>query len=385
MLTSRFQIPADKMQSLVILNNNGESKAALKKAKQFEKLYPQDPVLKNFIGVIYANIGNEDLAVKYFKRIIKTNPSFIPAYKNLANYFYHKCKYPDAIKVLKQAIKVNKQVPDVFVALGANYQMNGELTNAIASHRSALALNPKNVEGWINLGNILWESGEPKSASEAYVKALNILPTSTVAASYLIDTFHFMNSQKNDTSSYCRANYAIKQLDASYGIQKFVSNTVLYDFLYECNNILQANELKVNYRNTQIYRMPNKSLNCERHKSIFKSHAIIPKFCFGCIKIQIDVSQVLDLVRLLLLFDKSDFLAQNIRKCMIEMRDGVTGSYKGLIYCRTLHEAEDIIKKLKLSLEGFTNIQPRFRIKRGALNLSKPSLGTQKLCLQSIK
>ena len=72
MLTSRFQIPADKMQSLVILNNNGESKAALKKAKQFEKLYPQDPVLKNFIGVIYANIGNEDLAVKYFKRIIKT-------------------------------------------------------------------------------------------------------------------------------------------------------------------------------------------------------------------------------------------------------------------------------------------------------------------------
>ena len=159
MQTNRFQLSAEKIQTLVTLANSGKWKAALKEAKLFKKLYPRDPALKNFIGVIYASIGNEDLAVKNFKSIIKNSPSYIPAYTNLANCFSQKCKYLDAIKTLKQALKAKKVAPDVFVALGANYQMNGEMTNAIASYRGALALNPKHLEGWINLGNTLWESG----------------------------------------------------------------------------------------------------------------------------------------------------------------------------------------------------------------------------------
>ena len=379
MLINRFQLPADKMQNLVSLANSGKPKAALKEAKQFEKLYPRDSALKNFIGVVYANIGNDDLAKKNFKRAIKNNPSFISAYTNLANCFFQKCEYLDAIKTLKEAIKVNDEAPDAFFALGANYQMNGEPRNAIASYRSALQLNPTHVEGWINLGNILWENGKPNLASDAYIEALNILPTSTVAASYLIDSFHFVNSQKNGRSLYCRANYAIKQLDASYDIKKFGSTSILYEFLNRCDDILQTNELVVNYRNTQIYRMPDKSLGCERHKSIFENHAIIPKFCFGCIKIQIDISQVSDLVRLLLIFDKSDFLSQNIRKCMIEMRDGIAGSYKGLIYCSSLEEAEGILKKLELSLEDFINGQLEFRIKRGCSEFEQAFPGYSKV------
>ena len=72
MLINRFQLPADKMQNLVILANSGKPKAALKEAKQFEKSYPRDPALKNLIGVVYANIGNEDLAEKNFKKEVLT-------------------------------------------------------------------------------------------------------------------------------------------------------------------------------------------------------------------------------------------------------------------------------------------------------------------------
>ena len=252
-----FQLSADKMQNLVILANNGKPKTALKEAKQLEKFYPKDPALKNFIGVIYANIGNEDLAVKNFKRVIKNNPSFIPAYTNLANCFFQKCGYLDAIKTLKRAIKVNAEVPEVFFALGANYQMNGEPTNAIASYRSALQLNPTHLEGWVNLGNILWENGEPNLASDAYIEALQILPTSTVAASYLIDTFHFVNSQKSGKTLFCRANYAIRKLEACYDIQKVASTSILYDFLKRCNDVLPNNEPVVNW-NTQIYRILKK-------------------------------------------------------------------------------------------------------------------------------
>ena len=56
------------MQKLIVLAETGKSKAALKNAKQFEKLYPNDPALKNFIGVVYASTGNGDLAAKTFRK-----------------------------------------------------------------------------------------------------------------------------------------------------------------------------------------------------------------------------------------------------------------------------------------------------------------------------
>ena len=365
MLSNRFQLPADSMQKLIVLAETGKSKVALKNAKQFEKLYPNDPALKNFIGVVYASTGNGDLAAKTFSKLIKSSPSYIPAYTNLANFFSQKLAYQDAIKILMEAIKVNEEIPDIYIDLGTNYQMNGELESAIASFHSALALSPKHVRAWINLGNVLWENGQPKLAADAYLEALNIMPENTTVASYLIDTLHFVPMYQTGHSPYVKANCAIKNMGSTYDLHKFVSYIPLCNFLIECNKIIKGNKLSIEYKNTQIYRMPAKVLNCERHKSIFANYGVIPKFCFGCIKIQIDVFQVVDLVRLFLFFDRLDFLSQNIRKCMIEMRDGVKGRYKGLVYCSSLAEAESLLQKLRRSVENALDCQPNFLIKRG--------------------
>ena len=365
MLSNHHQIPTDRMQKLIAIANSAKPKLALLEAKKLEKLYPQDPVLKNFIGISYANIGKVDLAVKTFKRTIKSNPTYVPAYTNLANCFFQKSAHLDAITVLKKAVSVNRRVPEVFLDLGTNHRMIGELENAIVSYRSAIELDPKHVKAWINLGNALWENGQPNASGDAYLEALDIMPENTVAAAYLIDTFNFVRLKENNSSPYVKANQAIHNAGSSYELKKLVSDQALSDLLLECNNILKANKLVVDFRNTQIYRMPDKTLNCERHKSIFEQHGIIPKFCFACIKIQIDISQVLDLVRLFLIFDRLEFLSQNIRKCMVEMREGIAGSYKGLVYCRSLSEAEEILKKLQPNVENFLNTKPKIRIKRG--------------------
>ena len=65
---------------------------------------------------------------------------------------------------------------------------------------------------------------------------------------------------------------------------------------------------------------------------------------------------------------------------MIEMREGVAGSYKGLIYCSNLGEAEGILKKLQLSLEGL-QIVSTVPNKKGCTESIKPSPDTQKLYL----
>ena len=92
------------MQKLIVLAETGKSKVALKNAKQYEKLNPNDPALKNFIGVLYST-GNGDLAAKTFRKVIKSSPSYIPAYTNLVNLFSQNLAYQDAIKILREAIK----------------------------------------------------------------------------------------------------------------------------------------------------------------------------------------------------------------------------------------------------------------------------------------
>ena len=55
-------------------------------------------------------------------------------------------------------------------------------------------------------------------------------------------------------------------------------------------------------------------LNCKRH-IIFEEKEIIPKFCFGCYKVQVDVTTVMDLICLAALFYKSEFesdLTENV-------------------------------------------------------------------------
>ena len=53
---------------------------------------------------------------------------------------------------------------------------------------------------------------------------------------------------------------------------------------------------------SQIFVRNSIDLRCERHLEIFETKKIIPEFCFSCVKVQVDVSTVLDLVRLSSLF-----------------------------------------------------------------------------------
>ena len=50
---------------------------------------------------------------------------------------------------------------------------------------------------------------------------------------------------------------------------------------------------------------------------------------------------------------------------MIEMRDGVSGRYKGLVYCSSIEEAENLRQKLREGVENALDCRPKFRIKRG--------------------
>ena len=68
---------------------------------------------------------------------------------------------------------------------------------------------------------------------------------------------------------------------------------------------------------------------------IFDERGIIPKFCFGCFKVQVEAASFLDLIKVTSIFYNFDFKEDLTRKTMIELRPNV------LVFTKVLYIAED--------------------------------------------
>ena len=120
---------------------------------------------------------------------------------------------------------------------------------------------------------------------------------------------------------------------------------------------------------TQSYRRNALDLNCVRHHDVFNNSNIIPKFCFNCFKIQIEPENVIYLIKLFFVFDRLELSKNNQRKCMVELRDEVSGLYKGIIYCSNAEEAKNILEDITPILN--LNLKYKASIKRGCSEFYK--------------
>jgi len=104
---------------------------------------------------------------------------------------------------------------------------------------------------------------------------------------------------------------------------------------------------------------------CKRHLSAFSKYNIIPRYCFDCYKVLIEPRTVVELFKLMVVFEKLDLPGDNTRKCMVENREQVPGAYKGLIYCRSLEEAKEIVKTVNQAVSTEISENIPVSLKRG--------------------
>jgi len=117
---------------------------------------------------------------------------------------------------------------------------------------------------------------------------------------------------------------------------------------------------------TQFFRGVNPfRVDCMRHMTVFTRFNAIPKFCFNCYKVSIDIQTVVDLFKLMVFFEKVKLPNDNARKCMVECREHVPGSYKGFIYCSDPEEGEGIKTWLQSILSEEISRDIEVKLKRG--------------------
>lgn len=272
-------------------------------------------------------------------------------------------KFKEAIFYLNKLVKEDKNNLNYYHLRGTS---NLKLTNfdlAINDFNHVLKSKPDFPDVYNNLGVLYFLNGENELAIKNFHKAIQLKEDFQQAKNGLIKALCHKNSIRLDNSNIFENHNEINKIKVEYFPDKFIEDNTIVNFLDKSIKAISKQFEKLEYQPTQIYRRDLLPLNCKRHKKIFNTHKIIPEFCFSCYKIQIEPDNIIDLIKLYILFD--NIYLSNTRKCMIELRPNIQGNYKGLVYCKSIEDAKNVQKKLIDHIEYNFNKKLPIKIKRG--------------------
>jgi len=322
------------------------------------------------LGVTLKELGRLDEAQASFKQAIVLKPDYAQVYCSLGNIFKELGRLEEAEASYKQAIVLEPDLAEVHSNLGVTLQALGRLDEAEASYKQAIVLKPNYAEAHNNLGVIQKEKGRLEESEQSYTQAIVLKPDFAEARQNLVELLTIYTPQKKTSQQIVKVDHDIKKIDLKDKLSRVISDDKIIQLFFKSSSIIKRHDLEIVTPLSQVYRRNSVDLNCKRHKLIFDKFSVIPKFCFGCYKVQVEPRSLLELIKLFVVFDQLKLVENNTRKCMIEMRPEVPGFYKGLIYCDNLEEAYQIADYLKTVVKESIGPGLPLAVKRGCSEYS---------------
>jgi len=320
-----------EISEIIFLHEKGLFKEALKKTDALSDANPNNALIFNAYGIIYASLENFEKSVDFFSKAINLEPEYIKAHNNLGSVLTHLGRFEEASRCYAKVVKLEPNFAEAHFDLGKSLNIQGKLEESIHS----------------------------------YTKAIELKPNYTDARTDLIKILTYHNPKKENLNSYVLTNKLLQSTNLNFNAEQQISDGDITDFFRRCNDIVVENINNLNTEEVQIYRRNIFKFNCERHLKIFDTYNVIPENCFGCYKVQIELKTVMELFKLYFVFDNLNLKNNNHRKCMIEFRTDIPGAYKGYVYCFSLGEANNIETQLKQILEKTIVKNFIIKVKRG--------------------
>ena len=285
----------------------------------------------NFIcGELFLSFRLYKKALFSLAYSIKLDPNFYMAYKLLGITEYSLGNFNKALKIYNAAKKLNNLDADLFFNIAKSYSDLGKYDLSIKNYIKSLKLDPNNKETKINL-----------------IKSLT-----------------FFKPKDHLDNEIIKLDLSLYNLILHFSFSKILDNSTLKTYLKKNFDIIKTKIDNLDFDTTQIFRNNHDPLDCPRYHTAFNTYNIIPKNCFSCFKVQVNVFNVVDLIKLHFLFDNITFV-KNIKKCMVEKRKDIDGNYKGFIYCKTVDEAETLKVQIEQLINKSLKIDHKTIVKRG--------------------
>ena len=329
------------------------------------KEFPEDQFAWNVLVAVLKLTGRINESLITIKKSIKINPNVSTAHNNLGVILMELDRLEEAQESFSKSILLKPDYAAAHNNLCIVLQKLGRINEAEASCMKAIKLKPDYAEAYNNLGTILREQGRLQETLSSYTKAIKLNPQLPELHQNLTDLLTSYAPQEDASNRFIKINHEIKKNYLKDRTPGIISDDKIIHLFCESSSIIKGHHLELKTDFSQVYRRNSIELNCKRHMTIFNKFNVIPKFCFGCYKVQVEPRSILELIKLVVVFDQIKLVENNTRKCMIEMRSEISGFYKGLIYCSSLDEAFQVANYLEIVVKE--NIRPGMPVvvKRG--------------------
>ena len=364
-------------KSVILCNISGASNTglmqfddAIDNYKKALKIKPDYAEAYYNMGIALKKKGDLEGAIVSYKHALEIKPDYAEAYYNMGNALKDKCNFEAAIISYKNALEIKSDFAEAYYNMGIALKKNDDLEAAIDSYKNALKIKPNHAEAYINMGNIHKDKGDLEAAIDSYKKAIEIKSDYSEAKESLVSLMTSYRTQKENSNLIIKVNEEIRKIEIEGNLSRVISDEQVVNLLSKAEDCISSFGLELETKLSQVFRRNSVNLDCERHMSIFDKHDIIPEFCFGCYKVQVEPRTIIDLIKLFIVFDQLELNENNTRKCMVELRPEISGSYKGIIFCSGLKQAQLIANHLDFIIKGSIAPELTSSIKRGCSEYS---------------
>ena len=138
-----------------------------------------------------------------------------------------------------------------------------------------------------------------------------IAPENRHISNFLLDLLNNYTPNIETDNSYLNAQKTLQQINKKYGKTSIITDETVRQLYTQCHDVLALHRVNINTNLMQLYRGEFGSNNCRRHWEVFNQFKIIPEYCFGCYKVTIAPRTMMELFKLLLIFDNLELHNNN--------------------------------------------------------------------------
>ena len=151
--TSEKVLPAElALQQGNVCMMLGQIEMAIEAYSRVIELNPNNPNAYNNRGVAYSAKGEYDCAIADYTKAIELNPDYAVAYNNRGGVYYLKEEYESAIVDFTKATELNPDYAVAYNNRGVAYYLKKEYKSAIVDFTRAIELNPDYAIAYNNRG-----------------------------------------------------------------------------------------------------------------------------------------------------------------------------------------------------------------------------------------
>ncbi|MEN8134054.1 MAG: tetratricopeptide repeat protein [Thermodesulfobacteriota bacterium] len=274
----------------------------------------------------------------------KIDQDISPAEKEVLLNLFNSKQMIKTEQACRELMQTYQQSSYLFNLLGITLKEQSKLREAEQAFEKATQIKPDYASAYCNRGIALRYLGQLDEAVQSMQIAVEKDPDDSHISDSLINILNYYMPNIETGYPYIKAQKSLQQVRAKYTSRLMIADETVRQLYQQCHSILGRNNLLAIYTNkNQLYRGASPPNDCARHKMVFDTFNIIPEYCFDCYKVTFEPRTVMELFKLLLVFDKLKLPNNNERKCIVENRPEMSGTYKGFIYCRSLDEGKEIL------------------------------------------